>query len=93
MMLKSEPNRMPYHGWLLEVIPDGDSFRFDAYHPSVPGGMNEGEAYNSFAAALVAGRHFIDREVAIQALLDVLGTLLEDEKISCDEYWSLTSFY
>jgi hypothetical protein len=91
-MLKSEPKRMHYHGWLLEIVPDGECFKFDAYHPELPGGMNEGEAYGSFESALVAGCDFIDREVAIQALLDIVGEWLENGNICADEYWTLTNF-
>lgn len=81
-----------YHGWQIQVVRREDNFRFQCYPPKLQEFCNDAAEYSSFRAALTAACRFIDREVAILALLDRIGEWLESGKITEDEYWNLSSF-
>lgn len=91
-MLRTESQLISHHGWQIEVVSEAEEFFFQCYHPNLPSFCNDGSAHSSFGAALAAARHFIDREVAIQALLGVVETWMRTGTISEDEYWNLTNF-
>jgi hypothetical protein len=91
-MLRIESQIISHHGWQIEVVREAEEFFFQCYHPDLPDFCNDGSAHSTAKAALTAARHFIDREVAIQALLEVVETWMRTGKISEDEYWNLTDF-
>lgn len=91
-MLKIRPQAVPYHGWQIEVVRHQDEFSFQCYPPNLPDFCNDGTFYSDCTDALEAARHFIDREIAIQSLLEVVGDWWQLGKVSEDEYWNLTSF-
>jgi hypothetical protein len=91
-MLKASPNSIPYHGWRVEVVPQPQGFVFCCYHPDLPDFFNDGLLYCCFKDALMAGCRFIDREIAIQSLLHIVGDWWLGDRISDEEYWSLTNF-
>lgn len=91
-MLRTESQAIFHHGWQIEVVSEVEEFFFQCYHPDLPDFCNDGSAHSTFEAALAAARCFIDREVAIQALLEVVESWMWAGKISEDEYWNLTNF-
>jgi hypothetical protein len=91
-MLKTQSQAIPYHGWLIEVVPQGGEFVFQCYPPQLTEFCNDATAYASSKAALVAGCHFIDREIAVLTLIEQVAEWLESGQISEEEYWNLTSF-
>jgi|GEM_PF-1124312 len=91
-MRRIKPQGISYHGWLIQVVRAQDGFRFHCYPPKLKDFCNDASAHSSFKAAIKAACHFVDREVAILALIDRIGDWLEAGKISEDEYWNLSSF-
>ncbi|MBD1998954.1 hypothetical protein H6F88_22415 [Oculatella sp. FACHB-28] len=91
-MLRIESQTISHHGWKIEVVREAEEFFFQCYHPDLPDFCNDGSAHSTAETAFAAARHFIDREVAIQALLEVVETWMRTGKISEDEYWNLTDF-
>jgi hypothetical protein len=92
MILKTVSNSIPYHGWQIEVVSEVEEFVFRCYHPILPDFCNDGCAYSSFRRALVAACYFVDREIAIRALIEVSEEWLLSGRISEEEYWNLTNF-
>jgi len=90
-MLRTE-SQITHHGWQIEVVSEAEEFFFQCYHPDLPDFCNDGSTHSTFEAALAAACYFIDREVAIQALLEVVESWMRTGKISEDEYWNLTDF-
>jgi hypothetical protein len=91
-ILKIKPKRIRYHGWLIQVLMQDGKFCFRCYPPHLADFCNDGSLHLSFRAALGAACQFINREVAILAVLTTVDEWLEDGKISEAEYWNLTSF-
>jgi hypothetical protein len=91
-MLKIKPKRISYHGWQIQVLMQDGKFGFRCYPPKLADFCNDGSLHLSFKAALLAACQFINREIAILAVLEVVDEWLEDSKISETEYWNLTSF-
>ena len=91
-MRKLKPQGISYHGWQIQVVRRKDGFRFHCYPPKLQDFCDDAAEYSSFRAAVAAACQFVDREVAILALLDRIGDWLAAGKISEDEYWNLTSF-
>jgi hypothetical protein len=91
-MLNIESNGTPYHGWLIEVVAYRNRYAFRCYCPELEGFHEDGSTHTSQCSALAAGFQFIDREVALSALINVLEELMKDEKISLEEYWNLVNF-
>ena len=91
-MLKMSLNLIPYHGWQFEVLLENCNFRFRCYHPMLPDYCDDGQVYDTVEQALTAACHFIDREIAIRALFDIIEGWLSTGKISEEEYWQLTDF-
>lgn len=91
-MLRTEPQFITYHGWDIKVVMNQDEFSFECYPPTLPDFCNDGMAYASLNDAIAAACYFVDREIAILALMDVVTDWLEDGTVSEDEYWQLTSF-
>jgi hypothetical protein len=81
-----------YHDWQVEIVSFDQDFMFECYPPNFPDFINNGETYSAPETALRAAYHFIDREIAIKALMDVVEEWLEAGLIDEDEYWQLTSF-
>lgn len=82
-----------YHGWQIDVCQDGDQFfTFQCYPPDIDDFLDSGEDYPDFSTALQAAQEFVDREIAIRALLDVMNEWLWQGIVDEDEYWLLTNF-
>lgn len=81
-----------HHDWFIEVVPSGSRFSFHCHHPKLEGYQQDGATYPTTEAAVKAGCYFIDRELALAALLDALEELISDQKISPEEYWNLSNF-
>lgn len=88
--LKSQ--NIVYHGWQIQVVQCNDGFHFHCYPPKLTDFCNDAAEYSSFQAAIAAACQFVDREIAILALLDRVADWLASGKITEDEYWNLTSF-
>ncbi|HEY9622736.1 MAG TPA: hypothetical protein V6C78_20430 [Crinalium sp.] len=91
-MLKIKPKRITYHGWQIQVLMQDGKFCFRCYPPNLADFCNDGSSHISFKGALAAACHFVNREVAILALLRAVDEWLEDGRINEDEYWNLTNF-
>lgn len=91
-MLRIQSKGIHYHGWQFEICAQEEEFFFQCYHPELPDFCNDGLVYPSLKSASAAAYEFIDREIAIQALLEVVGEWLQREQISEQEYWNLTDF-
>lgn len=91
-MFETLPQVIAYHGWQIEVLPHEVEFLFCCYHPALPDYCNDGQAYANYQTALKAACQFIDREIAIQALVDVVNDWWVSGKVSDAEYWNLTDF-
>ncbi|NEQ29440.1 MAG: hypothetical protein F6K04_00255 [Leptolyngbya sp. SIO4C5] len=91
-MLATQFNCLSYHGWQIQVAQEDQDFYFECYPPDQLDFCNDGEYYSDRTAAFCAAREFVDRELAIQALLDIAEEWLESGCISETEYWNLTDF-
>lgn len=91
-MLTTASPRIAHHGWQIEIVPFEDAFCFECYAPNLPDFMNDAEVYSDWETACVAAREFVDREIAIGALINLVNEWLAAGLISEDEYWNLTSF-
>ncbi len=81
-----------YHGWHIEISEHEAAFTFQCYPPDLPDFLDAGEEYLDLKTALQEAYQFVDREIAIRAMLEVLNTWLLNGIISEDEYWNLTNF-
>lgn len=96
-MLRLEPKFIFYHGWFINLVTNktlvgNDEFIFECYPPTMPDFCNDGLDYFTLEDALKAAFSFVDREIAILTLMDVVKEWLEKGNISEAEYWELTSF-
>jgi hypothetical protein len=91
-MLETLSGGIAYHGWRIKVVADIDEFLFCCYHPDFLDFCNDGLTYASSQDALIAARQFVDREIAVRALFNVIGDWLLTNKITDEEYWNLTNF-
>ena len=83
---------MTHQGWQLQIVPFEGQYLFECFAPNLPDFMNDGEFYPDWDTAHAAACQFIEREISIQALIDLADDWLEAGLISEDEYWNLTSF-
>lgn len=91
-MLKTLSVGISYHGWRIKVVPDQYEYFFCCYHPDLPDFCNDGLAYPTLRDAWFAACQFVDREIAVHAILPVLGEWLATQKINEEEYWNLSNF-
>ncbi|MBD2463861.1 hypothetical protein H6G89_22935 [Oscillatoria sp. FACHB-1407] len=91
-MLKIEPKSVAYHGWVITIVMSNDEFSFECYPPTFPDFCNDGLAYSTLDDVLLAAYQFVDREIAILALMGIVKEWVENGNISEEEYWQLTSF-
>jgi hypothetical protein len=96
-MLRIELKSIFYHGWFINLVTNktfvgSDEFIFECYPPTIPDFCNDGLAYPTLEDALKAACSFVDREIAILTLMDVVKEWLEKGIIEEAEYWELTSF-
>ncbi|MFE4106356.1 hypothetical protein [Almyronema epifaneia] len=91
-MLATQFNCLSYHGWQIRVTQEAEDFGFECYPPDQLDFCNNGEYYSDRVAAFCAACEFIDREIAIQALLELAEAWLESGSIDEIEYWNLTDF-
>lgn len=82
----------PYHGWQIKIVQECSYYVFQCYPPTLRDFCGNGATYASFRDAFLAAREFVDREIAIQSLFNILEDWLERDRISCEEYWNLTNF-
>jgi hypothetical protein len=87
-----KPKWHPYHGWLVQVAPQVDGFRFYCYDPDSLGNWDNRQVYLTYDQALTAGREFVDRYLAIVLLSELLAGWYTAKKISKDEYESAIRF-
>lgn len=96
LQTQSRKSRTPYHGWSIAVVRQGSEldleFYFECYAPTLPDFCNDGEGYADENTAFAAACEFIDREIAIQALLEVASEWFYTGQICEAEYWNLTNF-
>lgn len=91
-MLATQFNCLSYHGWEIQVSQEAQDFYFECYPPDQLDFCNNGEYYSDRATAFIAACEFIDREIALQALLEIAEEWLDLGRISETEYWNLTDF-
>lgn len=90
-MLQTKRPGTLYHGWHIEVIRQDNEFCFQCYPPQ-SNFCDDASAHGSFEAAWAAACHFVDRELAIVALMDCVADWFDRAKIDQAEYWNLTRF-
>jgi hypothetical protein len=81
-----------YHSWQIELVTVPSGVVFQCYPPDLDSFLDAGEEYTDYASALEAAHAFVDREIAIRALLETTHEWLWQGLISEDEYWALTNF-
>jgi hypothetical protein len=81
-----------YHNWHIEIIEASSGFVFQCYPPDLPDFLDAGEEYQDYETALQAARCFVDREIAIRALLELANEWWWLGLVTEDEYWNLTNF-
>jgi hypothetical protein len=91
-MLTTTSPRIAYHGWQFEIVEADQAFSFECYAPDLPEFMNDAEVYPDWQTAHAAACQFVDREIAIAALINLANDWLAAGLITEDEYWNLTSF-
>jgi hypothetical protein len=83
---------LAYRDWQIEILPLDQDFMFGCYPPDFPDFINDGETYPDVETAFDAACHFVDREIAIKALLNLAEEWLDAGLIDGEEYWQITSF-
>lgn len=91
-MLTTESQGIDYRGWRIQVVSEAQEFYFECYAPDLLDGCNDGCLYPDWHTALHAACHFIDRELAILAVLDIVNDWFAAGLVSEAEYWNLTDF-
>lgn len=91
-MLTTSFSRLPYHGWLIQIVPEQQSFVFECYAPGLLDYMNDAQSYTDWSRAYAAACQFIDREIAVEALIEEANGWLAAGLITDNEYWNLTCF-
>lgn len=93
-MLSIHSLQTTHLGWTIQITQYENEFYFECYAPNLDsyGYSNDGELYSDVASAFAAAYDFVNREVAIQALITVANEWLEAGHVSEDEYWNLTDF-
>jgi hypothetical protein len=91
-MFQTAPRTIQYHGWEIEILADAEETWFRCYHSSLPDFCNDGWAYPDEQSAFVAACAFVDREIAVLALIDLVQDWWVNHLISDEEYWNLTRF-
>lgn len=81
-----------HHGWQIQIVSIEEAFHFQCYAPDFPDFMNDAATYADWELAYAAACEFVDREIAIKALIDLMNDWLITGFISEDEYWQLTNF-
>lgn len=90
-MLNLKRNGLSYRDWFVQAVPRGPVFCFCCYHNSL-GSHTTGTAYPTQEAAILAGCQFIDRELAVVALGQIVDEWMRADKITLEEYWNLNNF-
>lgn len=91
-MLTTRVLRLLHCGWSIELTQAHGEFYFECYLPNANHSCSDGAAYLSQEAASSAACEFIERELAILALIDLLNSWRALGVISNAEYWQLTDF-
>lgn len=91
-MLSIHSRQTTHLGWTIQITEDENEFYFECCAPNVDSYSNDGELYSDVASAFAAAHEFVNREIAIQALITVANEWLEAGQVSEDEYWNLTDF-
>ena len=91
-MLDTQPNTAVYHGWRITLTQEDTGVYFECLPPSGCGGCDDGFCYPTPAVALTAACEFIDREIAVLALINLADEWFSAGLIDPEEYWSLTDF-
>lgn len=91
-MLTTTSSLITHYGWQIQIVPFEQAFCFECYAPDMPDFMNDAEVYSDWETACMAARQFIEREMAIGALINLVNDWLAAGLIDEDEYWNLTSF-
>ncbi|HEY9647574.1 MAG TPA: hypothetical protein V6C88_14455 [Chroococcidiopsis sp.] len=91
-MFNALSNAIFYHGWQIEIAAYQEEFQFRCYRSNFLDYSNDGLAYDNINTALMAAYTFIDREIAIHAILGIIGEWLLTDQINDEEYWNLTNF-
>jgi hypothetical protein len=86
------PATVNYHGWEIEVVQDASGFTVQCYPPDLKDFLDAGEEYTDYQTALQAACAFVDREIAIRAILEVANEWLWLGLVCEEEYWNLTNF-
>lgn len=90
-MLYSKRNGLSHQDWFVQVVPCGPAFSFCCHHAN-RGSHTNGAIYPTTEAAIIAGCQFINRELAIAALGEVLNEWADTDTISVEEYWKASHF-
>jgi hypothetical protein len=91
-MLTTQFPRLLHCGWSIELVQEQDEFYFECYLPNANHSCSNGAAYLSQEAASSAACEFVEREIAVLALIDLANGWWEQGVISEAEYWQLTDF-
>ena len=91
-MPNAKINHAYHHGWKIQVIEHLSKFSFRCHHFDLEEWQYNGATYCSYNEALCAGRNFIDREIALLSLINLFEELMQEGKLTLDEYWNLANF-
>jgi hypothetical protein len=83
---------LTHHGWRIEILPQLAAFTFQCYPPELDDFVDAGEYYDDQERAVQAAYDFVEREIAIRALLEIASEWFWDGLITEAEYWHLTNF-
>ncbi|OLP18349.1 hypothetical protein BST81_11175 [Leptolyngbya sp. 'hensonii'] len=80
------PKWHPYQGWLLQISPLWHGFVFNCYPAEATGSWQNQHIYLNYDDALLAAKQFVDRQIAVSALQQVLQRWFAQGLISLTEY-------
>ncbi|MCA1994578.1 MAG: hypothetical protein LDL41_21420 [Coleofasciculus sp. S288] len=81
----------PYHGWLIELIPEPTGYLFRCWLPEQRIAISDRKTYPTLAQALRVAKVRADLEAAYLALLHFLNEVYQTCNLSPDEHVALAS--
>lgn len=88
---KTMNNKKPYHGWLIELVPEQTGYSFRCWFPEETIGVSDRKTYPTLDSALMAAQKRADIETVSLALLHFLNEVYGHCQLSPDEHVALTS--
>ncbi len=81
----------PYHGWLIEVIPEPAGYSFRCWLPEEKIAVSDRKIYSTSALALRVAKVRADLEAVRWALTHFLNEVYQECRLSPDEHVALAS--